>query len=118
MSEDQLYEVARQRIDRRNRRRKLWILDLGVLIFTLALVAVTEGATAALFLAWAGVFTVHTLLLTTTNSRDRDIEREVARLRSAVYEKPKRLELDEDGELVEFEDDLDSPHDKRKRDSV
>ncbi|MFN8449628.1 MAG: hypothetical protein U0521_13845 [Anaerolineae bacterium] len=50
-------------------------------------------------------------------NRSGEIEREVARLREAVYEKPKRLELDEDGELIDDEYEYLSA-DKRGQDSV
>lgn len=103
MNNDGLYELASQRIDRRNRRWTLWSVNLGGLILSLALlILVGNTVTAAIFMAWAGVFTLHTILATMAHSRDQDIEREVARLREAVYEKPKRLELDEDGELVDL----------------
>ncbi len=114
MSESELYQIARQRIDQRNRRWTLWAVDLLVLILTLAAVALTEGSPifAAIFLGWGGVFTVHTILLSLAQSRTSSIEREVARLRAAaadegVYEKPKRqarVELSEDGELIQADD--------------
>jgi hypothetical protein len=111
MSEDELYEVAKERIAQRNRRWKLWALDLGGLTLSLALVALIESpVTAALFLAWGGIFTVHTILVAMANRQQRDIEREVGRLRQAIddtdYEKPKRLELTDDGELSESVDVL------------
>jgi hypothetical protein len=121
--EDEIYEVAKQRIDQRNRRRMLWALDLGGLTLSLALVALVESPiTAALFLAWGGIFTVHTILMVMANTKSRDIEREVARLRAASaatasYEKPKRLELGDDGELIEI-DDLAELSDKARRDSL
>jgi len=106
MSEDQLYELANQRVARRNRRRTFWALDLGGLTLSLALVALIESpVTAALFLAWGGIFTVHTILMVMANSHERDIEREVVKLRQVAdaYEKPKRhLELSDDGELTEL----------------
>ena len=115
MADDDLYEIARKRIDKRNRGWTLWAIDLGVLILSPALVGDTVAA--AIFLAWGGVFTLHTILLLMAQSRDKAIESEVARLRAAVYEKPKRLELDEDGELDEV-DDIEGLQDKRSRDSV
>jgi hypothetical protein len=107
MSEQDLYEIARQRIDRRNRRWTLWSINLAGLIFSLALlILVSETAfataAAALFMAWGGAFTLHTILAGMAQSRDGDIESEIAKLRDAVYEKPKRLELSDDGELVEL----------------
>lgn len=108
MSEDQLYTLARQRIDRRNRRWTLWAFDLGGLVLSLALlILIGNTLTAAIFMAWGGVFTLHTILAAMAHSREKDIEQEVARLRRAADagyadEKPKRLELSEDGELVEY----------------
>ncbi len=115
MSESELYQIARERIDARNRRWTWWAVDLLVLILTLAAVALTEGSPlfAAIFLGWGGVFTVHTILVSLAQSRTSSIEREVDRLRAAaanegVYEKPKRqarVELSEDGELIPADDD-------------
>ncbi len=107
MSENELYEIARQRIDRRNRRWTIWSFDLAGLILSLALLILMsdtpyETVAGALFMAWGGVFTLHTILASLAQSRDGAIEDEVAKLRAAVYEKPKRLELSDDGELVEF----------------
>jgi hypothetical protein len=109
MSEQELFELARQRIDRRNRRWTLWSINLTGLILSLALlILVGETAystvAAAIFMAWAGVFTLHTIVAAMGHSRDSDIEGELAKLRDAVYEKPKRLELSDDGELVELTD--------------
>jgi hypothetical protein len=118
MSDQELYEIARQRIDRHNRRWTLWGVNLAGLILSLAvLILLGETAyanlAAAVFMAWAGFFTLHTITTVMAHSRAQDIEREVARLRDAVYEKPKRLELTEDGELVdadEWEADEAPPH--------
>jgi hypothetical protein len=110
MSEQELYEIARQRVDQRRRRWTLWSIDLAGLIASLGIVALLADSVFVnlavfLFFAWGGVFTLHTIVLATSESRDKDIEKEVAKLRAAVnYEKPKRLELDGDGELVEAEE--------------
>jgi hypothetical protein len=110
MSEQELYEIARQRIDRRNRRWTLWGVNLAVLLLCLgAFIGLVNTAlmniSMFLFFAWTGVFVLHTIVLAMSESRDKDIEGEVAKLRNAVYDKPKRLELSDDGELVEFEDE-------------
>lgn len=112
MSEHELYDIARQRIDKRNRRWTFWAVDLMGLILSLAaliLLGQTEYDTLAVsvFLAWGGVFTFHTIMAAMAQSRDGDIEGEVTKLRDAagaLYEKPKRMELTEDGEIVEHED--------------
>lgn len=108
MSDQELFELARQRIDRRNRRWTLWGFDLAGLILTLsALILLGNTAyvviAAAVFMAWAGVFVLHTIVAATGHSREKDIENEVAKLRDAYYEKPKRLELNDDGELLDVE---------------
>src|SRR3954447_14672623 len=110
MSEDQLYEVAQKRIDRKNRR---W-LSLGVdfLLFMLYIGAFTmftgipRNVGAFMALAWMGGLVMHVFIVNIWNNRDEAIDGEVAKLRDAIYEKPKRLELNDDGELTDI-DDLD-----------
>lgn len=116
MSEQELYEVAQQRVDRRTRRWTLWSVNLGILILTLAaLILLRNPIIVAAFIGWGGVFTVHTILAALAESRDGSIEKEVVKLREAAnaYEKRKRdsaphdaapshLELSDDGELVEI----------------
>lgn len=109
MSEQEIYEMARRRIDKRNRRWTIWAFDLAGLILAVAALillgdTVYVQLAAAIFMAWAGVFVLHTIVAALGHSRDNDIESEVAKLRAASYEKPKRLELTEDGELVDLED--------------
>src|SRR5215207_5186824 len=109
MSEQELYQIARKRIDQRNRRWTLWAVDLMVLIMLVAALIFLGDTNYAIIgvaaaLGWAGIFVLHTIVATMAESRDGDIEGEVAKLRDAVYEKPKRLEVGEDGELVERDD--------------
>lgn len=123
MSEDQLYELARRRIDHRNRRWMLWGFNLGALVLFLAVLVLAEDTAysslaAAIFFAWSAVFVVHTIMVALAESRGRAIENEVARLRDAVYEKPKRLELAEDGELIDADEFAHPGADKRQEDSV
>jgi hypothetical protein len=106
MSETELYEMARGRIDRRNRRWVFWAVDLAGLVLSLgALILLSKSAyvtiAAAVFLSWGGVFTLHTILAALAHNRDQDIEGEMDKLRALVYEKPKRTEVGEDGELIE-----------------
>lgn len=106
MSEQELYQIAQQRINTRNRRWTLWAVDLAGLVLSLAALVFLGDSSytniaAAIFLAWGGIFTLHTIVAAMAQSRDGDIEGEVAKLRDAFYEKPKRLEVGEDGELVE-----------------
>ncbi len=120
MAEQDLYQIAERRIDERNRRWKLWAVNLAALVLTLSLLimmedTVYEGPAAALFMAWAGFFTFHTVTLLMAQSREGDIEKEVAKLRTAYYEKPKRLEVGDDGELVERDEWAVDEEEKRLR---
>ena len=110
MSDSEIYAIVEKRIDQRNRRRLLWAIDLAGLILSLAALIVVSDMTtnpvyeqwaAAVFIGWGGVFTLHSIGLWLAETRQSDIEKEVARLRQVDYEKPKRLELSEEGELVE-----------------
>lgn len=125
MSEDQLYAMAQRRIDRRNRR---WLL-LGVnflgLMSWFAFVAafgdrMPNGFGEMIIIIWTGVLILHGIVAGLAQTRDREIEREVSRLRSMLYEeKPKRLALSEDGELVDDVLELDfRSAAKRRGDSV
>lgn len=109
MEHQDLYELVEKRVDQRNRRRLLWAMDLAGLVMALALLAgIGErgyaSLAAGLFLAWGGVFTLHTIWLWMAETRTHDIDKEVAKLRQAMYEKPKRLELSDEGELVDLTD--------------
>lgn len=109
MSNDELYEIARQRVDRRN--RLLTILGvhgaaLTAYVGVFIVLASTEYAQLAVagLVAWGGLFVLHCILFGLAWSRHDDISGEVAKLRKAMdYEKPKRLALAEDGELVELD---------------
>ncbi|MBZ0282868.1 MAG: hypothetical protein K8L97_19165 [Anaerolineae bacterium] len=113
MSEQELYGIARQRIDRRNRRWTLWGVDLaGLILSVAALILLSETpyviVSVAVMIGWAGVFVLHTIMAAMAQSRDEDIEKEVAKLREAAemdYEKPKRLTLTEDGEITDYADE-------------
>ncbi|MEO8396208.1 MAG: hypothetical protein ABI700_24655 [Chloroflexota bacterium] len=106
MSEDQLYEIARKRIDRKNRR---WLL-LGVNFFLFMVyigaftmfTGIPRNIGAFMALAWLGVLVLHVFIINVTQNRDEAIDGEIAKLREALeYQKPKRLELTDDGELSE-----------------
>jgi hypothetical protein len=109
MSDQEIYAIVERRIDQRNRRRMFWAIDLAGLVLSLAILiasgslsnSVYEDWAAAIFMAWGGVFTLHSILLWMKETRQKDIESEVARLRQVDYEKPKRLELSDEGELVD-----------------
>ena len=60
-----------------------------------------------ILLGWIGLFVLHTIVLAMAASREDDIVGEIDKLRAAAddYEKPKRLALGDDGELVEMPQD-------------
>ena len=65
-----------------------------------------ETIATAVFLAWGGIFAAHTIMAGFAEARQGEIDSELNKLRAEAeraraYEKPKRLELAEDGELVE-----------------
>lgn len=106
MSNQELYDIARQRVKSSQRRWILWAVNLGFLILSLAgIVLLSDTAyiipAVALAGAVAAVFVPHTIILAMLESEQEDIEKEIEKLREAVYEyeKPKRLHLSNDGEL-------------------
>jgi hypothetical protein len=115
-SDEELYEIAARRIDQRNRRWMIWAFNLAFLVALLAIVVLVgeteyaKFATAA-FLGWGGVFAAHTIIAGFAEARQGEIDSEVTKLRAAreaareMYDKPKRLELAEDGELIEPDED-------------
>jgi len=123
MYEDQLYELARKRIDRRNRR---WILlgvnffafmvYIGIIVMLYSSNVIPRSLGAFGALVWLGVLAMHVFILSATQNRDEAIESEVAKLRDLVYEKPKRLELTDDGELANTDDDTDDNMDDSHND--
>lgn len=109
MSDQELYEIAQQRIDRRNRRWTIWSFNLAGLILSVAALILLSRTpyviiAAGVMIAWAGVFTLHTIIASMAQSRSDDVEKEVAKLREMTYEKPKRLRLTEDGEIIDDEE--------------
>ncbi|MBL8161803.1 MAG: hypothetical protein JNJ61_07435 [Anaerolineae bacterium] len=102
MSDQELYAIAQERITRRNRRWTLWAVNLAALIISVAAVVLLIDSPyqmigIAVMLGVAGIFVPHTIIAAMANSRDEDIESEVAKLRAALsYEKPKRLQLSDD----------------------
>lgn len=127
MHDDELYELARQRVNQRNRR----MIGLGVNVFAMFVYlgifsafgsVIPRGIGALIAITWIGAVAFHAMLLSITQNRADSIDREVERLRQQVYdEKPKResesrLELTDDGELVAF-DDL-PPRDAKQKDSL
>ena len=124
MRDEQLYELAQKRVDRGIRR----FLLLGVNFFAFLLFVaafaglgiVSGNAGKFIVVAWMALLILHVVLLFAIQYRKEAIEGEVENLRREIYgEKPKRLELSEDGELLDGEtDDEDVTIHKARRDSV
>src|SRR5690242_9884841 len=99
MSEQELYQIAQQRVDRRNRRLLFFGIDLAgflayIGIFILLAQTAFAGLGVAILLAWCGVFVLHCIMFAMGESRDKDIEGEISKLKNDdIYEKPKRLAL-------------------------
>lgn len=124
MSDEELYQLAQKRIDRNTRRFALLGVNFFAFLLFVAAFAglgiVPSNVGRFVAIAWMGVIILHVILLFVMQYRKEAIESEVENLRREIYgEKPKRLELGEDGELVDdrFEADWE-PADKRRGDSV
>jgi hypothetical protein len=107
-TEDRLYELARQRVNRRTRRVLLLGINFVAFLFFVAAFAglgiVPSNVGKFIAIAWMGVFILHVFLLGLMEYRKEAIEGEVENLRREIYgEKPKRLELGADGELTEID---------------
>ncbi len=111
--DDELYALARQRVNKRN--RLLYLLGADVLAMFIYLAAfaafrdrIPHDVGTFIAVVWVGVVGVHAMMTGVLQNRGSQIDAEVERLRQAIYdEKPKRasrLELSDDGELVEFDD--------------
>jgi uncharacterized membrane protein len=122
MSENQLYELARQRVNRQTRHFLLLGVNFFAFLFFVAAFAgfgiVPSNVGKFLAIAWMGVLILHVILLVMMEYRKEAIEGEVARLRELLDEKPKRLDLAEDGELVDDFDAVDEQAYKQRGDSL
>ncbi len=128
MRDEQLYELARQRVDRGIQRFLLLGINFFAFLLFVAAFAglgiVSSSAGKFIVVAWMAVLILHVVLLFAIQYRKEAIEGEVENLRQEIYdEKPKRLMLDEDGELADDERETDSvsagkPAHKARRDSV
>lgn len=123
MSDHELYEIARQRVERRTRRWTLWAVNLAVLIITVAAVVFLSDSVYQTYaiggmLAWIGIFVLHTIVAGLRESAEGDIENAFAKLKKAApewaHEKPKRLHLTDDGEITDDESDVDYEAVERK----
>ena len=111
MSDNELYEIARQRVDRRNRRWQLWAANIllwlvYVGVFAGFKEAIPRDIGVTIAIVWMGLVVFHGIINGMAQERSQAIDGEVERLRELIYEeKPKRLELNEDGELVDIVED-------------
>lgn len=125
MSDQELYEIARQRIERRTRRWTLWAVNLAILIITVAAVVFLSDSVYQTYaiggmLGWAGIFVLHTIIAALRESSEGDIENAFAKLKKSAsergYEKPKRLHLTDDGEITDdgYDDEYEEPEQRMK----
>ncbi|MFN8530414.1 MAG: hypothetical protein U0670_17570 [Anaerolineae bacterium] len=126
MSEQELYDIARHQIDRR--RRRYWLLGINAMLW-LAFIALRVGFPeviqprigTVIIIIWMGLLGLHGISILLALGREEAIEGQVEHLRRAIHdEKPKRLELGADGELVEVTSERvevtdDEADQKRKR---
>jgi hypothetical protein len=101
MLESEIVALATQRVNRRNRRWSWWSINLAMLIFSVALMVFLldtpyEMLGISVMLFMGGLFVPHTILAALAQSRDADIEQEVAHLNQLLMEKPKRRMLNDD----------------------
>lgn len=103
------YEAVFQRVDRRMMRMKLFFAHLigfvGISMFLGATELMETTAGMAVFIIVFLSFIGHAVLLALNEQREKLLREEIAleeRKMAMGYEKPKRLSLDEDGELVEM----------------
>jgi hypothetical protein len=123
MSEDELYRLAQKRIDRSTRRFLLLGINFFAFLLFVAAFAglgiVPSNVGKFVSIAWMGVIMLHVILMGVMQYRKEAIESEVENLRRKIYgEKPKRLDLTEDGELVEDFDAEDERAYQQRGDSV
>jgi len=103
MSEEQLYQLARQRIDRKNRRWLLWSVNFfAFLLYVGAFTAfsgIPHNVGEFMEHAWFAGLVLHTVLIVLTQDQEDNVGSEVAKLRKATGEKPKRREFSDYGDL-------------------
>jgi len=99
MSEEQLYTIARQSIDRKNRRWLLWGLNLiAFLLYVGAFTAypgIPRNMGGFIEQAWFALMVAHSTALVLMHDSEAGIDGEIARLCKGTHEKPKRRELSE-----------------------
>ena len=94
MSEERLYERARQRIDRNNRRWMVWSVNFIAFLLYVGALATFSGIPhnvgEFMLQAWFAVLVLHTTAIVLMQDEEAGIDGEVAKLRRTVFEKPKR----------------------------
>ena len=94
MSEERLYEQARQRIDRNNRRWLVWSVNfIGFLLYVGVLATysgIPRNVGETLLQAWFGALVLHTTAIVLMQNEEAGIEGEIAKLRKTLFAKPKR----------------------------
>jgi hypothetical protein len=105
------YNEIRQQIERRYRRRSLFIyhcIIAAVSLLAIWLIKPFSSPTYIIFVLWMGLILLHGIHMLMEGAKDRAIERMWRRYYGDIdYEKPKRtLHLTDDAELEEIEDEL------------
>jgi hypothetical protein len=106
MNDRDLYAVAEARMNARMQRWRRWSYTLVATAASVGLYVVAsdgpyQSLALGLMIVMGGILTGHTVLTGMAESNADSLDKEVAKLRAAAYEKPKRLELTDDGELSE-----------------
>jgi hypothetical protein len=106
MSEEQLYQLARQSIDRKNRRWLLWGIHLiAFLLYVGAFTAfggIPRNLGEFMLQAWFALLVLHSTALVLMQDQEAGIDGEVAKLRQALHEKPKRHEFSDYGDYDDY----------------
>ncbi|MBI1256325.1 MAG: hypothetical protein GC204_02535 [Chloroflexi bacterium] len=92
MSEERLYERARQRIDRNHRRWLVWGVNfIGFLLYVGALAAysgIPRNVGETVLQAWFGALVLHTTAIVLMQDEEAGIDGEIAKVRRRVVLPP------------------------------
>jgi hypothetical protein len=115
MMNDQVnYETIRQRVDRKLKHERIFMAHMVLFLVYLAIAATgTIPISGVILIGWSILLALHQSWVNSIGKREEAIKREIQREKLFLaddYEKPKRsdvhLVLSDDGELVEFTDDI------------